>query len=94
MRLVLGIRVVALETMLELGMSPIDLKYCRKRSSRLATAYSGTLLGTCLRMGSACSFITAARQALLDYCHLDTLAMVKVWEKLIIVERGELRGES
>ena len=25
---------------------------------------------------------TAARQALLDYCHLDTLAMVRVWEKL------------
>ena len=24
----------------------------------------------------------AARQALLDYCHLDTLAMVRVWEKL------------
>lgn len=24
----------------------------------------------------------AARQALLEYCHLDTLAMVKVWEKL------------
>jgi hypothetical protein len=24
----------------------------------------------------------AARDALLDYCHLDTLAMVKVWEKL------------
>ena len=24
-----------------------------------------------------------ARQALLDYCHLDTLAMVRVWEKLI-----------
>ena len=23
-----------------------------------------------------------ARQALLDYCHLDTLAMVRVWEKL------------
>ena len=26
-----------------------------------------------------------ARQALLDYCHLDTLAMVKIWEKLIEV---------
>ena len=25
----------------------------------------------------------AARQALLDYCHLDTLAMVRVWEKLV-----------
>ena len=25
---------------------------------------------------------TAARQALLNYCHLDTLAMVKVWERL------------
>lgn len=25
----------------------------------------------------------AARQALLDYCHLDTLAMVRVWEKLL-----------
>lgn len=24
-----------------------------------------------------------ARQALLDYCHLDTLAMVRVWEKLV-----------
>ena len=24
----------------------------------------------------------AARQALLEYCHLDTLAMVKVWEQL------------
>ena len=24
----------------------------------------------------------AARQALLAYCHLDTLAMVRVWEKL------------
>ena len=24
----------------------------------------------------------AARQALLDYCHLDTLAMVKLWERL------------
>ena len=23
-----------------------------------------------------------ARQALLAYCHLDTLAMVRVWEKL------------
>ena len=23
-----------------------------------------------------------ARQALLDYCHLDTLAMVRIWEKL------------
>ena len=23
-----------------------------------------------------------ALQALLDYCHLDTLAMVRVWEKL------------
>jgi hypothetical protein len=23
-----------------------------------------------------------ARQALLNYCHLDTLAMVRVWEKL------------
>ena len=22
------------------------------------------------------------RRALLDYCHLDTLAMVRVWEKL------------
>lgn len=24
----------------------------------------------------------AARQALLEYCHLDTLAMVKIWQKL------------
>ena len=23
-----------------------------------------------------------ARQSLLDYCHLDTLAMVKIWQKL------------
>jgi hypothetical protein len=23
-----------------------------------------------------------ARQALLEYCHLDTLAMVKIWQKL------------
>ena len=28
-----------------------------------------------------------ARQALLDYCHLDTLAMVRVWEKLIELSR-------
>jgi hypothetical protein len=24
-----------------------------------------------------------ARQALLAYCHLDTLAMVRVWERLL-----------
>jgi hypothetical protein len=24
----------------------------------------------------------AARQALLEYCHLDTLAMVRIWQKL------------
>jgi hypothetical protein len=23
-----------------------------------------------------------ARQSLLDYCHLDTMAMVKIWQKL------------
>ena len=28
-----------------------------------------------------------ARQALLDYCHLDTLAMVRIWEKLEEVSR-------
>ena len=27
----------------------------------------------------------AAREALLRYCELDTLAMVKVWEKLKII---------
>jgi hypothetical protein len=26
-----------------------------------------------------------ARQALLAYCHLDTLAMVRVWERLLEV---------
>jgi hypothetical protein len=25
---------------------------------------------------------TQVRQDLLDYCHLDTLAMLKVWEKI------------
>ena len=29
----------------------------------------------------------AAREALLRYCELDTLAMVKVWEKLIEVTK-------
>ena len=28
-----------------------------------------------------------ARKALLEYCHLDTLAMVKIWEKLEEVSR-------
>ena len=28
-----------------------------------------------------------ARQALLDYCHLDTLAMVRIWEKLEEISR-------
>jgi hypothetical protein len=26
---------------------------------------------------------TQARQALLDYCHLDTLAMVRIWQELM-----------
>ena len=30
---------------------------------------------------------TEAREALLAYCHLDTLAMVRVWEKLIALSR-------
>lgn len=30
------------------------------------------------------------RRALLDYCHLDTLAMVRVWEKL--KELAKLKG--
>ena len=29
-----------------------------------------------------------AREALLRYCELDTLAMVKVWEKLLMIKRG------
>ena len=31
----------------------------------------------------------AARTALLNYCCLDTLAMVRVWEKLRNIEEGK-----
>ena len=29
-----------------------------------------------------------ARQALLEYCHLDTLAMVRIWQKLEEISQG------
>lgn len=50
--------------------------------------YAHILLGTGMRQRALRAFsrlplvVAEAREALLAYCHLDTLAMVRVWEKL------------
>ena len=46
------------------------------------TSNGVVVVSDCLYHGD---FMVDPAEALLDYCHLDTLAMVRVWERLLEV---------